>query len=55
MAYDKTHTKNYKQLNIKLDIERDKDVIDFFEYTPNKRKALCAVVREWIESIPEKE
>ena len=49
MAYDKEHKKDYKQINIKLDPERDHDVIQFFEYSINKRKALCAVVRAWID------
>ena len=49
MAYDKEHKKDYKQINIKLDPERDQDVIQFFDYAINKRKALCAVVRAWID------
>ena len=49
MAYDKQHIKDYKQINIKLHYDTDADVIQFFEYTPNRRKALCAVVREWLD------
>lgn len=51
MAYDKRHKKDYYQINVKLDHDRDADVIEFFKACPNKRRALCAVVRYWLDPI----
>ena len=51
MAYDKEHTKDYYQLNIKLHLDTDADVVAFFQNVPNKRKAVCAVVREWLDPV----
>ena len=51
MAYDKQHKKDYKQFNIKLHYDEDRDVIEFLDYSPNKRKAICAVIRAWLDPV----
>lgn len=48
MAYDKEHTKDYYQLNIKLHLDTDADVVAFFRDVANKRKAVCYAVRKLI-------
>lgn len=51
MAYDKQHRKDYKQFNIKLHYDEDRDVIEFLDYSPNKRKVICAVIRAWLDPV----
>lgn len=51
MAYDKKHKKDYRCYNIKLHYDRDADVIQFLDYSPNKRKAICAVIRAWLDPV----
>lgn len=48
MPYDKQHTKDYYQLNVKLDYERDADVIAFLEHVENKRKTVCDAIGLYI-------
>ena len=46
MAYDKTHKKDYYQLNVKLDFIRDADVINYLDLmVDNKREAVCEGIR----------
>lgn len=50
MAYDKTHKKDYYQLNVKLDYVRDDDVIHYLDnVVDNKRAAVCDGVRALIK------
>lgn len=55
MAYDKTHKKDYFQLNVKLDYERDADVIDYMQHVPNKHDVLLKAMRQHLacEACPE--
>lgn len=45
MAYDKTHKKDYHQLNIKLDYERDADVIEYMRHALNKHDVVLNAIR----------
>lgn len=48
MAYDKQHTKDYYQLNVKLDYDRDADVISFLQTVDNKRRTICKAIETYI-------
>ncbi len=49
--YQKKYAKkNVKKLNIDLNINTDKDVIDFLDTLPNKRQFLLTLIRSYISS-----